>query len=54
MNDRIRTLERRQWVAMAAFALLFVTALLGMSDDKVQDQTTVRRLHVVDDHGRFA
>lgn len=52
MEDRIRTLERRQWIGMAAFALLLVAALLGMSDDKVHDQTRVKRLQVVDDHGR--
>ena len=52
MEDRIRTLERRQLIGMAAFALLFVAALLGMSDDKARDQARVKRLQVVDDHGR--
>ncbi|MCZ6851727.1 MAG: hypothetical protein O7F17_08810, partial [Planctomycetota bacterium] len=52
MEDRIRTMERRQWIGMAAFALLFVAALLGMSDDKVPDQARVKHLQVVDDHGR--
>ncbi len=28
LADRIRTMERRQWIGMAAFALLFVAALL--------------------------
>jgi hypothetical protein len=48
----IRILKRRQWIGMAMFALLFVTVLLGMSDDKVQDKTTVKRLQVVDQHGQ--
>ena len=52
MEDRIRTLERRQWIGMAAFALLFVATLLGMSDDRVSDQIKVKQLQVVDDHGR--
>ena len=52
MNDRIRILERRQWIGMAVFALLLVTAFLGMSDDKVQQLTMVKRLQVVDQHGR--
>ncbi len=52
MNDRIRMLERRQWIGMAVFALLLVTVLLGMSDDEVQDQITAKRMQVVDHHGR--
>ncbi len=47
MNDRIRMLERRQWIGMAVFALLLVTVLLGMSDDEVQDQITAKRIQVV-------
>ena len=42
MEDRIRTMERRQWIGMAAFALLFVVALLGMSDDKAHDHATIK------------
>ena len=53
MEDRIRILERRQWIGMAtAPGLMFVAVLLGMSDDKVRDRATLKRLQVVDDHGR--
>ena len=52
MEERIKTLERQQWIGMVALALLFGAALLGMSDDKVQDQAKVKRLQVVDDQGR--
>ena len=52
MEDRSRRLERRQWFGMAACPLRFIAALLGMSDDKVHDQSRVKRLQVVDDNGR--
>lgn len=52
MEDRIRTLERRQWIGMVALALVFGAALLGMSDEKLHEQARVKRLQVVDDHGR--
>ena len=53
MEDRIKTLERRQRIGMVALPLLlFGAAVLGMSDDKVDDQARVKRLQVVDDHGR--
>ncbi len=52
MEERIRTLERRQRISMVALALVFGAALLGMSDDKPHDQARVKRLQIVDDHGR--
>lgn len=54
MDERIRILERRQRVGMAVLALMFVVALLGMTDGDGEGRSTLERLEIVDQKGRVA